>query len=120
MFRWKRLNAARAHVREVGADACVAIGGGSTIGLAKAIALDFPLPVIAIPTTYAGSEMTPIWGLTDKGIKKTGRDISVLPRTVIYDPLLTLALPPIGVRNQRHQLDRPLRRGAVFGNRQTP
>jgi maleylacetate reductase len=87
-------DAARARVREVGADACVAIGGGSTIGLAKAIALDSALPVIAIPTTYAGSEMTPIWGLTDKGVKKTGRDINVLPRTVIYDPLLTLALPP--------------------------
>ncbi len=86
-------DAARARVREVGADACVAIGGGSTIGLAKAIALDSALPVIAIPTTYAGSEMTPIWGLTDKGVKRTGRDIGVLPRTVIYDPLLTLALP---------------------------
>jgi alcohol dehydrogenase class IV len=86
--------AARAHAAEVGADACVAIGGGSTIGLGKAIALEFPLPVIAIPTTYAGSEMTPIWGLSDDGIKKTGRDPRVLPRTVIYDPLLTLGLPP--------------------------
>jgi maleylacetate reductase len=58
-----------------------------------AIALDSGLPIIAIPTTYAGSEMTPIWGLTEAGVKKTGRDARVLPRTVIYDPELTLSLP---------------------------
>lgn len=75
------------------ADACVAIGGGSTIGLAKAIALTTGLPILAIPTTYAGSEMTPIYGLTDGGLKRTGRDPQVLPKTVIYDPELTFALP---------------------------
>ncbi len=68
-------------------------GGGSTTGLGKAIALDSGLPIIAIPTTYAGSEMTPIYGLTEDGIKRTGRDPKVLPRTVIYDPELTLTLP---------------------------
>jgi alcohol dehydrogenase class IV len=61
--------------------------------LGKAIALDSGLPIIAVPTTYAGSEMTPIYGLTDGGVKKTGRDPRVLPRTVIYDPELTLTLP---------------------------
>src|SRR5262249_59254839 len=60
----------------------------------KAIALEFGLPILAVPTTYAGSEMTPIWGLTDGELKRTGRDVKVLPRTVIYDPLLTLTLPP--------------------------
>lgn len=76
------------------ADCAVAIGGGSTIGLGKAIALESGLPIIAIPTTYAGSEMTPIYGITDCGIKRTGIDRRVLPRTVIYDPELTLTLPP--------------------------
>jgi maleylacetate reductase len=85
--------AAREEAARLGADACVAVGGGSTTGLAKAIALTSDLPIIALPTTYAGSEMTPIWGLTQDGVKKTGRDVRVLPRTVIYDPDLTLTLP---------------------------
>jgi alcohol dehydrogenase class IV len=86
--------AARAEALRLGADSCVAIGGGSTIGLAKAIALEPGLPFIAVPTTYAGSEMTPIWGLTEAGVKRTGRDPRALPRSVIYDPELTLSLPP--------------------------
>jgi maleylacetate reductase len=84
---------ARDEARRLGADCAVAIGGGSTTGLGKAIALDSGLPILAIPTTYAGSEMTPIYGLTEAGVKKTGRDPRVLPRTVIYDPELTLTLP---------------------------
>ena len=84
---------ARDEARRLGADCAVAIGGGSTTGLGKAIALDSGLPILAIPTTYAGSEMTPIYGITEGGVKKTGRDPRVLPRTVIYDPELTLSLP---------------------------
>ncbi|MCW5651557.1 MAG: maleylacetate reductase [Ramlibacter sp.] len=84
---------AREEAARLGADCAVALGGGSTTGLGKAIALDSGLPILAIPTTYAGSEMTPIYGLTEGGLKKTGRDPRVLPRTVIYDPELTLTLP---------------------------
>ncbi len=84
---------AREVARRLDADCAVAIGGGSTTGLGKAIALDSGLPILAIPTTYAGSEMTPIYGLTEGGLKRTGKDPRVLPRTVIYDPELTLTLP---------------------------
>jgi maleylacetate reductase len=84
---------ARALAEELGADCAVAIGGGSTIGLGKAIALEAPIPIIAIPTTYAGSEMTPIYGITENGLKRTGKDVRVLPRSVIYDPDLTMTLP---------------------------
>ena len=80
--------------REAHADCCVPVGGGSTIGFAKAIALATGLPIVAVPTTYSGSEMTTIWGISEGGAKKTGRDPKVLPKTVIYDPELTLDLPP--------------------------
>jgi maleylacetate reductase len=85
---------ARELAAELGADGCVAVGGGSAVGLGKAIALEHELPVIAVPTTYAGSEMTPVWGLTEGGQKRTGRDLRVLPRSVLYDADLTLTLPP--------------------------
>lgn len=75
------------------ADCLIAFGGGSSIGVAKAVALTIGLPIIAIPTTYGGSEMTPIWGRTSHGQKQTGRDAKVQPRVVIYDPELTLSLP---------------------------
>ena len=84
---------ARAEAKRIGADCAVTIGGGSTTGLGKAIALESELPILVIPTTYAGSEMTPIFGITEGGMKKTGRDARVLPKTVIYDPALTLGLP---------------------------
>jgi maleylacetate reductase len=84
---------ARDLARELGADGCVAVGGGSAVGLGKAVALEHGLPVIAVPTTYAGSEMTPVWGLTEDGRKRTGRDARVLPVSVVYDPELTVGLP---------------------------
>ena len=85
--------AARQAVRDSRAEGCLAVGGGSPIGLAKAVALTTGLPILAVPTTYSGSEMTPIWGLTEGGLKTVGRDRAVLPRTVVYDPALTLGLP---------------------------
>jgi maleylacetate reductase len=80
--------------REVDADALVAVGGGSAVGLAKAVALDLNLPIVAVPTTYAGSELTTIYGLSKDGRKQTGRDPRVLPKVVLYDPALTVPLPP--------------------------
>ena len=84
---------ARRVAQDLRADCCIAWGGGSTIGLGKAIALTSGLPVIAVPTTYSGSEMTAVVGMTEGGEKKTQRDPRMLPRTVVYDPDLTLALP---------------------------
>ncbi|MFQ5659786.1 MAG: maleylacetate reductase [Gammaproteobacteria bacterium] len=81
-------------VKRRNADCTVSIGGGSTTGLGKALALKDDLPNIAIPTTYAGSEMTNIWGVTEAGRKTTGRDNRVVPVLTIYDPELTLTLPP--------------------------
>ena len=87
-------NEARELATKLNADCCVTVGGGSTIGFGKVIALTSGLPVLAVPTTYSGSEMTTIWGMSENNTKKTGRDPKVLPRTVIYDPELTLDLPP--------------------------
>jgi len=85
---------ATALAREVAADALVAVGGGSAVGLAKAVALDLAIPIVAAPTTYAGSELTTIYGLSQDGRKRTGRDSRVLPKVVLYDPALTRSLPP--------------------------
>lgn len=74
-------------------DVLVCVGGGSTTGLAKAVALTTGLPIVAVPTTYAGSEATPVWGLTEAGRKTTGVDVRVLPRAVVYDAGLTTTLP---------------------------
>lgn len=76
-----------------GADCLVAIGGGSTIGLAKAIALRTDLPQIVLPTTYAGSEATPVLGQTANGVKETLRSPKVQPEIILYDPELVATLP---------------------------
>jgi maleylacetate reductase len=84
---------ARAAAQENGIDLLVCVGGGSTTGLAKAIALTTGVPIVAVPTTYAGSEATNVWGLTEAARKTTGIDDRVLPVTVVYDAELTLSLP---------------------------
>jgi maleylacetate reductase len=83
-----------ADARRVGADGVVTLGGGSATGLGKAVARA-GLVLVAVPTTYAGSEMTPVWGTTGDGGEVTGHDARVLPRTVVYDPELTFTLPPL-------------------------
>ncbi|MFI1990540.1 maleylacetate reductase [Actinoplanes sp. NPDC020271] len=85
--------AARAREAAEKHDVLVSVGGGSTTGLAKAVALTTGLPIVAVPTTFAGSEATNVWGMTEKGRKTTGTDERVLPRTVVYDATLTLSLP---------------------------
>jgi alcohol dehydrogenase class IV len=80
-------------VRELGADCLVAVGGGSVTGLSKALSLRTGLPQIVVPTTYAGSEATTVWGLTEGNRKSTGTDPRVLPKVIVYDPALTLTLP---------------------------
>jgi maleylacetate reductase len=102
--------AASTHVRALAADGCVAIGGGSSIGLAKAIALEANVPFIAVPTTYSGSEMTAIWGLTADGLKRTGREARVQARAVIYDSELFTTLPariagPSGLNAMAHAVE---------------
>jgi maleylacetate reductase len=84
---------ARDAAREAGADCLLSVGGGSTTGTAKAVALETGVPIVAVPTTYAGSEMTPVWGMTEARRKTTGRSRDVLPKVVVYDPELTVSLP---------------------------
>ena len=86
-------DSARTVAAEHDVDGLVCVGGGSATGLAKAVALTSGLPVLAVPTTYAGSEATDIWGLTRDGTKTTGTDRRVLPRSVVYDADLTVDLP---------------------------
>ncbi|MBB3610533.1 maleylacetate reductase [Rhizobium sp. BK602] len=84
---------ALARAAELGADCVVSLGGGSTTGLGKAMAYRTDIPQIVIPTTYAGSEVTPILGQTEGGAKTTLRSPRVTPEVVIYDPELTVGLP---------------------------
>lgn len=84
---------ARAAAADAGVDAILTVGGGSTTGLGKAVALTTGLPLVAVPTTYAGSEATDVWGLTEDGVKTTGTDRRVLPRAVVYDATLMTGLP---------------------------
>lgn len=84
---------ARSAAAHAGADILVSVGGGSTTGLAKAVAMTTGLPIVAVPTTYAGSEATNVWGLTEGETKTTGVDDQVLPASVVYDAGLLTTLP---------------------------
>jgi maleylacetate reductase len=110
---------ARQVARENAVDLLVCVGGGSTTGLAKAIALETQLPIIAVPTTYSGSEATNVWGLTEAARKTTGIDDVVLPTTVIYDADLTMSLPvklsvASGLNGMAHCID------SMWGPRANP
>jgi maleylacetate reductase len=110
---------ARSVAQEHSVDLLVCVGGGSTTGLAKAIALETGLPSIAIPTTYSGSEGTNVWGLTEAGRKTTGVNDSVLPKTVVYDAELTMSLPAdlsvaSGLNGMAHCID------SMWGPRANP
>ncbi|PWC50187.1 maleylacetate reductase [Azospirillum sp. TSA6c] len=83
----------RAKARDMGADCLVSVGGGASIGLGKAIALELGLPIVAVPTTYSGSEMTGFCGITIDGVKRMHQSLRMLAGTVVYDPSLTVGLP---------------------------
>jgi alcohol dehydrogenase class IV len=85
---------ATAFLQSVTADCVISIGGGSVVGLGKAVSIRTAVPHICIPTTYSGSEMTPILGETHKGNKTTRSDSKILPAVVIYDVDFTMTLPP--------------------------
>ena len=87
------IRAAQSVAKAHNADSIIAFGGGSAIDLSKAVALECDLPIAAVPTTYGGSEVTPFYGYTEEGIKKGKRDRKMLPKTVLYDPALTVSLP---------------------------
>lgn len=88
---------ARTAAVAAGVDAILTVGGGSATGLGKAVALTSErpggLPILAVPTTYAGSEATNVWGLTQGTTKSTGVDDAVLPRSIVYDATLLTSLP---------------------------
>lgn len=102
--------AAKAVALESRADAIVAVGGGSATGLAKIVAQSFELPIVAVPTTYSGSEATETWGITDGQVKRNGVDPLVLPKAVVYDASLSATLPlslsvPSGINGIAHCVD---------------
>ena len=102
--------AAISQTRELNADTVLTVGGGSSTGFGKIIARSVDVRLIAVPTTYAGSEMTDIWGLTDGDHKQTGKDPRVKPELVVYDPELTLTLPafiagPSGMNAMAHAVE---------------
>jgi alcohol dehydrogenase class IV len=97
-------------VQKHAADCIIAFGGGSAIDLSKAVGLKCGIPIVAVPTTYGGSEVTPFYGYTEGGIKKGERDRRMLPKTVLYDPALTVSLPanvsgPSGVNAIAHCIE---------------
>lgn len=103
-------DSATAAARDSGADSLISIGGGSATGLAKAVALETSLPIIAVPTTYAASEATPVWGITEERTKTTGVDPVVLPAAVVYDSDLVAPLPKgmaiaSGLNAMAHSID---------------
>jgi maleylacetate reductase len=110
---------ARTAATEHDADLLVSVGGGSTTGVAKAVALTSGLPIVAVPTTYAGSEATSVWGLTEGAHKATGVDARVLPRSVVYDAALTVPLPvPLSVASGLNALAHGV--DAMWGPRADP
>ena len=106
----EKAEAATHQAGEVGADTVLTVGGGSATGFGKAVAHKLGVRHIAVPTTYAGSEMTPIWGLSDGDTKRVGNDARVKPALVVYDPELTLTLPahiagPSGMNALAHAVE---------------
>ncbi|MEO9341037.1 maleylacetate reductase [Mesorhizobium sp. SB112] len=83
----------RVKVRELEGDCLVSVGGGASIGLGKGISLELGIPIVAIPTTYSGSEMTGFCGITIDGVKRMHSSLNMLASTVIYDPELSMGLP---------------------------
>src|SRR5438093_1553397 len=76
-----------------GADGLLAVGGGSTIDLAKAVSVATGLPVVSVPTTYAGAEWATSFGIRDQERRMQGGGSGANLAGIVYDPDLTLGLP---------------------------
>ena len=119
MCRSELAERARTAATEASIDCVVCVGGGSSTGLAKALALSHAVPIVAVPTTYAGSEQTAIYGLTGGRRKETGKNAIVQPKTVVYDPELTVGLPTLRHRSFGVQRPCAFRRGALRARQQS-
>ena len=119
----QRFHGARPHaeitgVREAAelakdADGLVALGGGSVMDTTKAVSVQAGLPMVSIPTTYAGAEWTPFFGVRNEQTRTKDAGFDARVEGIVYEPKLTLRMPAAGHRGHGAQRADALRRGAL-------